>query len=81
MEDIASFNGFLTEGIPDILPQHPGISHKVDHAPARRQILSNLEKKLALKNALRYFKPEHHNILAKEFLEELRIALLLGLVS
>lgn len=72
MEDIASFNGFLSEGIPDILPQHPGISHKVDHAPARRQILSNLEKKLALKNALRYFKPEHHKILAKEFLEELQ---------
>lgn len=71
MEDVASFNGHLTEGIPDTIPQHPGISDSVDHAPARRQILSNQEKKLALKNALRYFKPEHHKLLAKEFLEEL----------
>jgi len=66
------FNGHLSEGIPDILPQHPGISDSVDHAPARRQILSNKEKKLALKNALRYFKAEHHNLLAKEFLDELQ---------
>ena len=61
----------LGEGIPDELPAHPGLDSTVDHAPKRRQILSPIEKKLALRNALRYFDKKHHEILAKEFASEL----------
>ena len=69
--DVDLMRRHITEGIPEILPDHPGLSKEVDNAPNRRQVLSNREKKLALKNALRYFKKEHHNTLAKEFAEEL----------
>lgn len=61
----------VAEGIPEELPIHPGISEDVDNAPNRRQILSLEEKKLAVKNALRYFDAKHHEVLAKEFAEEL----------
>ncbi|MFL2949666.1 MAG: urocanate hydratase [Candidatus Poseidoniaceae archaeon] len=61
----------LAEGIPDTLPDHPGIDPSVDHAPKRRQILSTKEKKLALRNALRYFHRDHHEVLASEFAQEL----------
>ena len=61
----------LGEGIPDELPAHPGLDSTVDHAPKRRQILSPIEKKLALRNALRYFDKKHHEILSKEFVSEL----------
>jgi urocanate hydratase len=59
-------------GIPEELPNHPGIDDSVDHAPIRKQILTAQEERLAIQNALRYFKPNYHNVLAKEFLEELR---------
>jgi len=69
--DVDLMRRYINEGIPEILPDHPGLSRAVDNAPNRRQVLSKQEKKLALKNALRYFKKEHHKILAKEFAEEL----------
>lgn len=68
------YNGLrahLAEGIPSVIPQHPGIDSTVDHAPKRRQILTPEEKKLALRNALRYFPTEQHSLLAPEFAEEL----------
>ena len=43
----------------------------VNHAPKRKAILTQEEKKLALRNALRYFSPEHHRVLIREFEEEL----------
>ena len=61
----------IGQGIPTVLPTHPGICDEVDHAPARRQILSDKEKKLALRNALRYFPEKLHEELAKEFVDEL----------
>ena len=61
----------LLSGIPDNLPNHPGYDDSVDHAPNRRQVLDESGKRLAIKNALRYFKPELHAALGKEFLEEL----------
>ncbi len=61
----------INEGIPDILPKHPGIDPTVIHAPHRKQVLSDEEKKLALKNALRYFPTNLHEELAPEFLDEL----------
>ena len=64
--------GHLREGIPDIMPEHPGIDHDVDHAPKRRDLLNHSEKQLALRNALRYFPEHQHATLAPEFASELR---------
>ena len=69
--DIDAMRTFVGEGIPEYLPEHPGISPEVDHAPKRRQILNKSEKKLALKNALRYFPDSFHETLAPEFAKEL----------
>ncbi len=67
-----NFKDFIIEGIPDILPNLKPRRENINHAPKRRDILSDKEKVLAVKNALRYFKPEHHEILAKEFFNELK---------
>ncbi|MEE2747155.1 MAG: urocanate hydratase [Candidatus Thermoplasmatota archaeon] len=61
----------LNEGIPASLPDHPGFDTSVDHAPPRRDILDSEGKRLALRNALRYFNPEFHDVLAGEFAQEL----------
>lgn len=66
-----SFKDMILEGIPAVLPEYAQWDEKVNHAPKRKDILSSEEKKLALKNALRYFEPHHHSTLAKEFLDEL----------
>ncbi|MBT5122398.1 MAG: urocanate hydratase [Euryarchaeota archaeon] len=62
---------YIAEGIPDEMPQHPGMDASVDHAPKRRQVLTPKEKQLALRNALRYFDKKDHPLLAKEFADEL----------
>ncbi len=61
----------ILEGIPEMLPEQKTYDPAINHAPDRKQILNQEEKKLALKNALRYFKPELHATLAPEFLKEL----------
>ena len=61
----------LLKGIPEHLPPEIPLDESVDHAPARKQILTTIEKKLAIRNALRYFPKSHHHLLAKEFLNEL----------
>ena len=63
----------LQEGIPLLLPDHPGYDQSVPHAPKRiiENSLSLAEKQLAVRNALRYFPQKFHEILAKEFAEEL----------
>lgn len=66
-----SFKGQILEGIPDVLPPVKPYDHDINHAPKRKDILSTEEKKLALKNALRYFDPAHHAELLPEFLNEL----------
>lgn len=65
------FQHAVQEGIPDSLPAPRPYDPEINHAPKRKDILSREEKKLALRNALRYFKPEHHAVLAPEFAEEL----------
>ena len=70
-EDVRRMQAAVLEGIPETLPEHPGIDLSVDHAPNRRQILSAEEKLLALENALRYIPPQHHETLADEFMDEL----------
>ncbi|MCF8228487.1 MAG: urocanate hydratase [Bacteroidales bacterium] len=69
--EIEDFKHAILEGIPDELPEPKGPDPEISHAPVRKDILSKPEKMLALKNALRYFKAEHHQELAKEFAEEL----------
>ncbi|MGV3461231.1 MAG: urocanate hydratase [Flavobacterium sp.] len=66
-----TFHQQIQEGIPAILPQPKLYETDINHAPKRKEILTADEKKLALRNALRYFKPQHHAELIKEFSEEL----------
>jgi len=65
------FQKFVLQGIPDELPEPKKYNPEINHAPKRKEILTKEEKKLALKNALRYFDKKHHTVLAKEFAEEL----------
>ncbi len=65
------FQRLAREGIPDDLPPVPAPDDSVNHAPPRRQVLSPAEKQLALRNALRYFPPHLHPVLAPEFAREL----------
>jgi urocanate hydratase len=66
-----TFHEQIQEGIPSVLPQPQQYDPAINHAPKRKEILSADEKKLALRNALRYFEPAQHAELAKEFAEEL----------
>ena len=70
--EIKQFQQAILEGIPEKLPNPKPYDLSINHAPKRKDILSSDEKKLAIQNALRYFKPEYHTELAKEFLEELK---------
>ena len=65
------FQKEILAGIPDELPCVKEYDLTVNHAPKRKDILTKEEKKLALRNALRYFPAKHHAILAPEFAEEL----------
>ncbi len=66
-----TFQEQIQQGIPSILPQPKPYEANINHAPKRKEILSNDEKKLALRNALRYFDPKHHAELIPEFRNEL----------
>ncbi len=65
------FKKTILEGIPSQLPPAKKYDPTVNHAPKRKDILTIKEKKLAIKNALRYFPENLHSKLAPEFLEEL----------
>ena len=66
-----SFKEQIIQGIPSELPSKREYDNSVSHAPKRKDVLSADEKKLALKNALRYFDKKHHAELITEFREEL----------
>jgi urocanate hydratase len=66
-----TFQEQIQQGIPTILPQPKLYDPNINHAPKRKEILSTEEKKLALRNALRYFEPKHHAELVQEFAKEL----------
>ncbi len=70
--NLNDFQSAIKLGIPDSLPQPLPYDLHVNHAPVRKDILSAVDKKLAIRNALRYFDAEHHAILAKEFADELK---------
>lgn len=65
------FRSEIGEGIPDHLPGPNSFDTSVSHAPRRRDLLTTDEKKLALRNALRYFPAHLHGVLAPEFAAEL----------
>ncbi len=68
----SDFKAQIVQGIPEELPPKKQLRADVSHAPKRKDILSLEEKKLALRNALRYFPKSWHTELAKEFAEELK---------
>jgi len=69
---LTDFQNELRQGIPQTLPPLPAYDTTVNHAPRRKDILSPEEKRLALRNALRYFPKEQHEVLAPEFADELQ---------
>ncbi|MBD1419975.1 urocanate hydratase [Sphingobacterium chuzhouense] len=66
-----TFQEQIKQGIPTTLPTKAIYDNSVSHAPKRKDILQPDEKKLAVRNALRYFPAAWHEELASEFLEEL----------
>jgi len=67
----SDFRKSVAEGLPEELPPAPGHDAEVDHAPPRRPVLDTAGKRLALRNALRYFPPRQQPLLAAEFAAEL----------
>ena len=65
------FKQAILQGIPSELPDPAPYDASVSHAPVRKDILSTEEKKLAVRNALRYFPVHFHEVLAREFADEL----------
>ncbi|WP_417799323.1 urocanate hydratase [Tenacibaculum sp.] len=66
-----TFKEQIKQGIPTALPPKKEYDTTINHAPKRKEILTDEEKKLALRNALRYFDKKHHEELLPEFAEEL----------
>ena len=69
---MSTFKDSILEGIPKEIPSKKEFDTSINHAPKRKDILSLDEKKLAIKNALRYFPQDQHEFLSKEFAEELK---------
>lgn len=68
---LSAFQNDILQGIPAAIPPKKAIEPSINHAPKRKAILSDEEKQLALRNALRYFPKSQHEELAIDFLEEL----------
>ena len=66
-----TFKDQIRKGIPNKLPAKKKYDLTINHAPIRENVLNKVEKKLALRNSLRYFNKKHHSLLIKEFNEEL----------
>ena len=67
-----TFKEEILSGIPSVLPEPKPYDKNINHAPKRKDILTPAQKKLALRNALRYFPKEFHATLAPEFAKELK---------
>lgn len=67
-----TFHQEILQGIPLKLPEKKPYPSGANRAPKRKDILSAEEKKLAIRNALRYFPAAWHETLSREFLEELK---------
>ncbi len=70
--DVKQFQEAILAGIPHTIPPVVEYDKLVNHAPKRKDVLNTNEKKLALRNALRYFDAKLHAVLAPEFVHELK---------
>jgi urocanate hydratase len=70
--EMTDFQQSILAGIPELLSEPQPFDDTVSHAPLRKDILTSDEKKLALRNALRYFDKKQHPLLIKEFYDELK---------
>ena len=61
----------MTIELPDKLPEPKKFQEGIRRAPHRGSVLTPTGTKVALKNALRYIPPQHHEVMAAEFLNEL----------
>ena len=68
---IKEFQDDIRRGIPKQIPSEKAYDPNSNHAPKRKDILTTEEKRLALKNALRYFPESQHKELAADFASEL----------
>ena len=71
MQKNSNFKNSILEGIPNEIPELINFDNSINRAPLRKKILNSEEKKLALKNALRYFPKTMHEQLITDFLDEL----------
>ena len=55
-----TFKEQIKEGIPNKLPAKRKYDLKINHAPIRENVLTKSERKLALRNSLRYFNKKNH---------------------
>jgi urocanate hydratase len=69
--NLEQFQNDILLGIPLEIPVKKEYDSSINHAPKRKEILSDEEKKLALRNALRYFPKNQHEELATDFIQEL----------
>ncbi len=67
----AEVAGAMTIKLDDKLPDMPDFEPERRRAPKRGEALSRDDVELALRNALRYIPPQHHEALAPELLDEL----------
>jgi len=70
--NLKDFQAAIRAGIPARLPAPKPYDPEINHAPRRKEILTAEERVLALRNALRYFPEEQHEVLAREFAAELK---------
>ncbi|MFL1012947.1 urocanate hydratase [Flavisericum labens] len=67
-----TFQAQILRGIPQELPIKYDYPADANRAPKRKDVLSKEEKRLAIRNALRYFPKKWHEVLALEFAQELQ---------
>lgn len=72
MQGLNTFQQAILQGIPQELPAPKPFDNSINHAPKRKDVLNQDEKRLAIRNALRYFPVEFHAVLAQEFARELQ---------
>ena len=67
----STINDAMTIKLDYELPEYPAFEAGIRRAPRRESHLTEADKALAIKNALRYIHPDHHEQMAKEFAQEL----------
>lgn len=68
---VSAFKAAILQGIPEQLPAAKPYDPAANHAPKRKDLLGPEEKRLAVRNALRYVPVAWHAELAGEFAREL----------